>query len=199
VMGRLAVNEVVGLKVEDAEELIRVLERECGAVVSSGEGEGKSVIVRKSGEGIEGEREERSRMVEDFDSTLYSLLQGLSSGPKYTVILLSTPATNVSPAQAVVSEKENSIVYEPKFMEPLHMDLKRDIYARERNESGVVDRRPLFEKYNFLSPGLFMGLLVTLLLLAILSVGIGAISSLEVSYGAFDKEMGPAAQQKNKQ
>merc|ERR1711977_169463 len=90
VMGRLAVNEVVGLKVEDAEELIRVLERECGAVVSSGEGEGKSVIVRKSGEGIEGEREERSRMVEDFDSTLYSLLQGLSSGPKYTVILLST-------------------------------------------------------------------------------------------------------------
>merc|ERR1712093_385277 len=172
VMGRLAVNEVVGLKVEDAEELIRVLERECGAVVSSGEGEGKSVIVRKSGEGIEGEREERSRMVEDFDSTLYSLLQGLSSGPKYTVILLSTPATNVSPAQAVVSE---------------------------RNESGVVDRRPLFEKYNFLSPGLFMGLLVTLLLLAILSVGIGAISSLEVSYGAFDKEMGPAAQQKNKQ
>merc|ERR1711977_457407 len=126
----------------------------------------------------------------DFDSTLYSLLQGLSSGPKYTVILLSTPATNVSPAQAVVSEKENSIVYEPKFMEPLHMDLKRDIYARERNESGVVDRRPLFEKYNFLSPGLFMGLL------AILSVGIGAISSLEVSYGAFDKEMGPAAQQK---
>merc|ERR1711939_421637 len=73
---------------------------ECGAVVSSGEGEGKSVIVRKSGEGIEGEREERSRMVEDFDSTLYSLLQGLSSGPKYTVILLSTPATNVSPAQA---------------------------------------------------------------------------------------------------
>merc|ERR1711939_1028497 len=199
VMGRLAVNEVVGLKVEDAEELIRVLERECGAVVSSGEGEGKSVIVRKSGEGIEGEREERSRMVEDFDSTLYSLLQGLSSGPKYTVILLSTPATNVSPAQAVVSEKENSIVYEPKFMEPLHMDLKRDIYARERNESGVVDRRPLFEKYNFLSPGPFMGLLVTLLLLAILSVGIGAISSLEVSYGAFDKEMGPAAQQKNKQ
>ena len=36
------------------------------------------------------------------------------------------------------------------------MDLKRDIYARERNESGVVDRRPLFEKYNFLSPGMLL-------------------------------------------
>lgn len=41
-----------------------------------------------------------------------------------------------------------------------------------------------------------MGLSVSLLLLAILSVGISAVSSLEVSYGAFDKEMGPAAQKK---
>ncbi|KAH7408952.1 BIG/ATPase V1 complex, subunit S1 [Cadophora sp. MPI-SDFR-AT-0126] len=201
VKGRLAVNEVVGLKVGDAEELVKVLERECGAVVGNGKDvvKGKTVVVTKDWRAIEGERKERGRMVEDFDSTLYPLLSGLSSGPKYTVILLTTPATNISPAHPQTNEKENSIVYEPKFMEPLHMDLKRDIYARERNESGVVDRRPLFEKYNFLSPGLFMGLLVTILLLAILSVGIGAISSLEVSYGAFDKEMGPAAQQKNKQ
>jgi hypothetical protein len=41
-----------------------------------------------------------------------------------------------------------------------------------------------------------MGILVSLLLLSILSVGISAISSLEVSYGAFEKEMGPAAQKK---
>ncbi len=41
-----------------------------------------------------------------------------------------------------------------------------------------------------------MGLLVGWLLLAILSVGINAVSSLQVSYGAFDKEMGPAAQKK---
>lgn len=41
-----------------------------------------------------------------------------------------------------------------------------------------------------------MGLLVTVLLLSILGVGLSAISSLEVSYGAFDKEMGPAAQKK---
>ena len=41
-----------------------------------------------------------------------------------------------------------------------------------------------------------MGLLVSLLLLAILSVGVNALGSLQVSYGAFDKEMGPAAQRK---
>jgi hypothetical protein len=44
--------------------------------------------------------------------------------------------------------------------------------------------------------GLFMGLLVGLLLISILSVGLSAISSLQVSYAAFDKEMGPAAQRK---
>lgn len=41
-----------------------------------------------------------------------------------------------------------------------------------------------------------MGLLVGLILLSILGVGLSAISGLEVSYGAFDKEMGPSAQRK---
>ena len=58
------------------------------------------------------------------------------------------------------------------------------------------DQRPLFEKYQFFNPGLFMGLLVALLLLSILGVGFSALGSLQVSYGAFDKEMGPAAQKK---
>ncbi len=44
--------------------------------------------------------------------------------------------------------------------------------------------------------GLFMGIIVTIILLSILYVGISAVSSLEVSYGAFDKEMGPAAHKK---
>lgn len=52
-------------------------------------------------------------------------------------------------------------------------------------------------KAHYILIGLFMGLLVSLLLLSILWVGISAISSLEVSYGAFDKEMGPAAQKKS--
>ena len=41
-----------------------------------------------------------------------------------------------------------------------------------------------------------MGLLVGLVLIAILGVGMSALGSLKVSYGAFDKEMGPAAQKK---
>jgi len=41
-----------------------------------------------------------------------------------------------------------------------------------------------------------MGLLVGVILLSILGVGLNAIASLEVSYGAFEKEMGPQAQKK---
>ena len=41
-----------------------------------------------------------------------------------------------------------------------------------------------------------MGLLTGLIMLAIGSVGVNAVSSLQVSYGAFDKDNGPAAQKK---
>ena len=44
--------------------------------------------------------------------------------------------------------------------------------------------------------GLFVGFLVAILLSSLLYVGISAIASITVSYAAFDKEMGPAAQQK---
>lgn len=41
-----------------------------------------------------------------------------------------------------------------------------------------------------------MGITVGILLLSILGVGLSAISGLQVSYGAFEKEMGPGAQKK---
>lgn len=44
-----------------------------------------------------------------------------------------------------------------------------------------------------------MGLLVSLLLLSILYVAISGVASLQVSYAAFDKENGPAAQQRKAQ
>lgn len=44
--------------------------------------------------------------------------------------------------------------------------------------------------------GIFMGLIALVVLMSILGAGISALSSLEVSYAAFDKDMGPAAQKK---
>lgn len=42
-----------------------------------------------------------------------------------------------------------------------------------------------------------MGLIGTIIMLTMLYVGLSAVASLQVSYGAFDKENGPAAQKKN--
>ena len=42
-----------------------------------------------------------------------------------------------------------------------------------------------------------MAFLALFVIISILTVGLKALASLEVSYGAFDKDMGPAAQ-KNK-
>lgn len=42
-----------------------------------------------------------------------------------------------------------------------------------------------------------MGLVGTIIMLTMLYVGLAAVSSLQVSYGAFDKENGPAGQKKN--
>lgn len=41
-----------------------------------------------------------------------------------------------------------------------------------------------------------MAIITAIVLFSILGVGLRALASLEVSYGAFDKDMGPAAQKK---
>lgn len=81
----------------------------------------------------------------------------------------------------------------------MHIDLKRDVYPRASNNTNGTNldsNLPLFEKYQFLSSGIFMGGVVSILLLSILYVGISAIAGLEISVMAFSKEMGPAAQKK---
>ncbi|KAI9046489.1 hypothetical protein LZ554_009236 [Drepanopeziza brunnea f. sp. 'monogermtubi'] len=188
-----SVSEVVGATVADGGEMVDLLVSRCGAErIPLGEWkevekrEGKKVVMNGVLPAVAGA--ERRRVVGDNDAKLFSLLRKLE-GTQYTVIYHTTPA------DVVAEQGTEQIVYEASFEDVVHMDLKRDLGAREKNAT-VGDVRPLFEKYQFFSPGLFMGLLVSLLLLSILWVGISAISSLEVSYGAFDKEMGPAAQKK---
>lgn len=54
----------------------------------------------------------------------------------------------------------------------------------------------LFAKYQFFTPGIFMGYIALFVLASIVYVGISSLSSLTVSYGAFEKEMGPQAAKK---
>lgn len=130
------------------------------------------------------------------------------------VIIVSTPPTTVEHTDKVYEMDD-------PYPSALHQDLRRDIKyepLKSSSNSTMQDGLPLFEKYQFFTPGklllvyfivgnianenclgLFMGLTVSLLLVVILWVGVSAIAGLEVSYMAFSKEMGPAAQNKGKQ
>ncbi|KAK2598960.1 hypothetical protein QQS21_005565 [Conoideocrella luteorostrata] len=126
----------------------------------------------------------RTQAFATSDMTLAKDLEMTTSVDSYTILFYATP-------------KEP--LYDSEFIEPLHMGRKRGIngaFAMERANKTERDTRPLFEKYQFFTPGIFMGLIVTTVLLSILGAGIRGLANLEVSYGAFDKEMGPAAQKK---
>ena len=85
---------------------------------------------------------------------------------------------------------------EDPFGEAVHMELKRDTAAHRNRRAKAKTEGALFERYQYFSPGLFMGISASIPLFLILLVGLRAISNLEVSYFAFSKEMGPTAQKK---
>jgi len=139
--------------------------------------------------------------LEAADARIEAILAPIANNTKHVLIYTSSPPTSAHYA----AEADEAIAYqmdEPAGAAAMHLDLKREMEAQpygSRNSTEHQKGLPLFERYQFLSPGIFMGLSVSLLLFIILYVGISAIAGLEVSYGAFSKEMGPAAQSKNKQ
>ena len=75
-----------------------------------------------------------------------NVLKDIRRSHSYAFILFSTPT-------ASIEEHNESPIYEAAFNDPVHMDLKRDLYTRKSNATKEHDARPLFEKYQFLTPG----------------------------------------------
>lgn len=72
----------------------------------------------------------------------------------YTVLFVGTPSTKAKTAS--ISKKASGsekTVYESEFIEPLHMDLKRDVSDGSKAGNNTRDTRGLFEKYQFFTPG----------------------------------------------
>ncbi|RYP24510.1 hypothetical protein DL765_000530 [Monosporascus sp. GIB2] len=118
------------------------------------------------------------------DDQLGAVLEQYQAEGSYTVIYAAGPRT------------EAPKTYTAEFQDSAHVELKRQLQHLGKRALNDTSNLPLFEKYQFFTPGIFMALFILVILLSILYSGISALSSLEVSYGAFDKEMGPAAQKK---
>jgi len=128
----------------------------------------------------------RSAKLADHDSFLHAIVTSLS-GPSLTIVYTTSPPSDHHVPQTPPAYEMESSTYESV----LHIDLKRDMSAHAGPDDSTPNL-PLFETYLYLNPGIFMGLFVALLLFLILYVGINAVASLQVSYFAFSKEMGPS-------
>ncbi|KAH8698300.1 BIG/ATPase V1 complex, subunit S1, partial [Talaromyces proteolyticus] len=124
--------------------------------------------------------EGRAQQLSHNDALLADIIDQISS-PKYTLIY------STSPREYEEEGKASSVTYDSndiKDQYPFHQDLKRDFRESNRqDEQG--DNRSLFDKYQFLSPGIFMGFIALFFIVTILYVGVSALLSLEVSYAAF--------------
>ncbi|CAG7948020.1 unnamed protein product [Penicillium nalgiovense] len=138
------------------------------------------------------------------DGFLADVIDRLPPSSKYTILYITSPRE---------FPETDSVVYEASgdsYQDSLHMDLKRDYSAHALSSSS--NSTSLFEEYQYFTPGIyrapttlfnthpfpgiFMGLMATFLFLAILYIGIGALSSLEIPYAAFEKDTSAAVQKK---
>ncbi|KAJ4389305.1 hypothetical protein N0V93_006771 [Gnomoniopsis smithogilvyi] len=177
----VGVAEVVG-DVIDAQALRTYIEQACGKV-------GREAVVTVSQlDALPGRGDaSRGSMMAVTDKQIGAFVDSYdTNGQDFTVLYFASP-------------HEPPRNYESDFVDTTPMELRR------RMDGGMLERAdgvsgnaslPLFAKYQFFTPGLFMAFLGAVIMFAMLYAGLSAVASLEVSYGAFDKEMGPAAQKK---
>ncbi|QSS50144.1 vacuolar ATP synthase subunit S1 [Histoplasma capsulatum var. duboisii H88] len=217
VKGSFVVSEVVGRV--DVDELQGILEEGCGVEADRIDGSAgiapqaytkTPLVVRVDFAGVATDLNRSEQLVKN-DKFLNALIDRLPSRD-YTVLYTTTPR-EATPAGIQIEEEPAlyEMMDEDIFQNPLQMNMKRDSRAhsllhRDGNGEAEGDSKddideqlrnlPLFEKYQFLSPGIFMGLMISLLIVVIIYFGISAMLSLKVSYVAFEKDNGPAAVKK---
>ncbi|KAJ6013334.1 hypothetical protein N7540_007925 [Penicillium herquei] len=136
---------------------------------------------------------DRARQLSENDGLLSDIIDRIPSASKYTVLYVTSPR-EFPESDSVVYESSNEF-----NQEGLHMDLKRDYssHSSYSSSSASSDRhQSLFDEYQYFTPGIFMGLIASFFFIFILYIGISALSSLQVSYAAFEKDTSAAAQKK---
>ncbi|KAF1971491.1 BIG1-domain-containing protein [Bimuria novae-zelandiae CBS 107.79] len=167
------------------------LQAKCGAEMLQGDAASNSEkqrVVQVSFPAPPPDSDLRLTQMGKNDQELQQLIEKYADFEDFTVIYTSTPQTKFQ-SEHPPYEMENP------FGEAVQMELKRDLSAHKRD---AKSKAGLFEKYQYFTPGLFMGLTAAVPLFLIVLVGVKALVSLEVSYFAFSKEMGPAAQRQQK-
>ncbi|ODM17187.1 hypothetical protein SI65_07586 [Aspergillus cristatus] len=127
---------------------------------------------------------DRAQQLSDNDGFLSDIIDRIPSSKKYTLLYVTSPR-----------ETEGTVYrpYEESYQEHLRTELKRDYSDYTKQDSS---KKSLFQEYQYLTPGLFMGFFAVFVCIMILYVGIQALLSLEVPYAAFEKDTFSAVQKK---
>jgi hypothetical protein len=128
------------------------------------------------------------------DEVIEQLIAKEANLEDYTLIYTTTPLDELA-SKALLEEEHPPYEMENAYGNYDQMELKRDLSSHVRRANST-NSAGLFERYQYFTPGLFMAFSAIIPLFLILLVGIRALLSLEVSYFAFSKEMGPNAQRK---
>ncbi|KAL5117231.1 hypothetical protein ACEQ8H_004920 [Pleosporales sp. CAS-2024a] len=174
----LAIPDVVGQI--DARAIVSHLQSKCGYKA------GLEVIAAPSADNAY-----RTTSLHKSDDLIDELI---AQSQDYTVVYITTPIDE-KVAQDMLEEQHPPYEMESAFGNYEQFELKRDLSAHV-TRANATNEGGLFERYQYFTPGLFMAFTAIIPLFLILVVGIKALTSLEVSYFAFSKEMGPHAQKK---
>ncbi|KAJ5782761.1 hypothetical protein N7457_004535 [Penicillium paradoxum] len=133
---------------------------------------------------------DRAQQLSGFDGFLADVVDRIPSSSKYTILYITSPREFPETDSVIYEASEDS------YQETIHMGLKRDYSAHGSTSAPSNKSTSLFGEYQYFTPGIFMGLMATFLFLAILYIGINALSSLEIPYAAFEKDTSAAVQKK---
>lgn len=183
----------------DSEAIVEQLQRQCKGSIEDVDGsmgyysvssDASQRVVKVSFPPPPTSKAQRVEKLQEYDLFLHALVKSVSPEP-HLIIYTTTPTSHQRP------EHHTSNLYdqEDPFHQGLHLDLKRDFEEHQQRNASL----PLFETYQYFTPAIFTAILVSIVLFLMLYVGISAVAGVEVSYFAFSKEMGPAAQKKQQQ
>ena len=215
ILSSSTIDEVVGKL--DVESWHNILEKDCGAQIVEVDAAMGIPTQQKTMPVVYNVWLPAPATAEDLtqNDAFFASVMDIIPSQTYTVLYVTSSGTmsrRVQVADSGVYEMESEI------QEAMHIDLRRDLSRglnKRANNETLVDG-PLFDKYQFFTPGkrpvpsgvkvlsqsltlmlgLFMGFVVGFLLLSIAYVGVSALASLQVSYAAFDKETGQLASKK---
>ncbi|CAI7604397.1 unnamed protein product [Penicillium manginii] len=197
IRSQMSVNEVAGLL--DVKEIKNILQEKCKAettAIDGSSGEYPSYF-DSAPRVIDIEfpmlslGSDRASQLSDNDGLISDIIDRLPPKSKYTLLYVTSPRE---------FPESDSVIYESdgagsSYLDPVHMDLKRDYssYKSDSSDSESDRRISLFDEYQFFTPGIFMGLIATFFFVTILYIGVSALSSLQVPYAAFEKDTSAAA------